>query len=126
MKINLDELIEMLEEREEDYVSLEDVIKACNKTINKRAKLERMLDENQSCATIRDFGNDKNIYLSERDSNHNFSYTIRMMDFENMTIEQLDILRSSLNLTLNGLIDYISELERMEDLEVDISSYEDD
>lgn len=126
MRIDLNELIEMLEEREEDYVSLEDVIKACNKTIDKRAKLERMLDENQSCAAVRDFGNGKDIYLSEKDSNYNFAYTIRMMNFENMTIDQLDILRSSLNTTLNGLTDYVSELERMEGLEADISTYEDD
>ena len=125
MKINLDELITILEEEKEDYVSLESVIKACNKTIDKRAKLEKMLDENQSCATVRDFGSD-GIYLTERDSDYKFSYSIRMEDFKNMTIDQLDVLRGSLNLTLNGLIDYISELERMEGLEVDASTYEDD
>lgn len=125
MKINLDELITILEEGEEDYVSLENVIRACHKTIDKRAKLERMLDENQSCATVRDFGSD-GIYLTERDSDYKFSYSIRMEDFKNMTLDQLDVLRESLNTTLNGLIDYISELERMEDLEVDISTYEDD
>ena len=125
MKIDLDELITILKEGGEDYVSLENVINACNKTIDKRAKLEKMLDENQSCATVRDFGSD-GIYLTERDSDDKFSYTIRMNDFKNMTIDQLDMLRASLNSTLNGLIDYVSELERMEDLEVDISTYEDD
>lgn len=124
MKINLDELITILEEGEEDYVSLESVIRACNKTIDKRAKLERMLDENQSCATV--WGSGDSISLNEKDAHNNFSYTIRMNDFKNMTMDQLDIMRSSLNTTLNGLTDYISELERMEDLEVDISTYEDD
>jgi hypothetical protein len=124
MKINLDELITILEGGEEDYVSLESVIKACNKTIDKRAKLERMLDANQSCATV--WGSGDSISLNEKDVHNNFSYTIRMNNFKNMTVDQLDVMRASLNLTLNGLIDYISELEKMEDLEVDISTYEGD